>query len=144
MTTAAAFTPPRVPPSTKALSIVQVARTARRNPLEFIPDIAYRQPIVSGRTVLRWHIVNHPPSLKRVFLDNVENYPKSTVTMRLLRPAIGDSLFTAEGAHWRWQRRATAPAFQHRKLLDFAPMMTAVMKGRDRAKASAICAGSRP
>ena len=27
------------------------------------------------------------------------------------RPALGEGLLTAEGAHWRWQRRGVAPAF---------------------------------
>ena len=40
--------------------------------------------------------------------DRVEDYPKSVITKSLLEPAIGQSLFVAEGAHWRWQRRAAA------------------------------------
>jgi cytochrome P450 len=47
------------------------------------------------------------------------------VTKNLLRPAIGDSLFVAEGSHWRWQRRAAAPAFSPRNIANLAPVMTA-------------------
>lgn len=118
------ITPPRVPPATRVLSIMDVARMARNNPLSIIPQLAYEQPIVSGRTVIRWHMVMDPGALKRVFLENVENYPKSTVTLRLLKPAVGESLFVAEGKHWRWQRRATAPAFQHRNVVQLASMMS--------------------
>ena len=39
--------------------------------------------------------------MRRVFLDNVENYPKSEVMVRMLRPAVGDSLLP---------RKATAGA----------------------------------
>ncbi len=118
------ITPPGVPPATEVLSVLEVARRARKNPLSIIPQLAYEQPIVSGKTVIRWHMVMDPGALKRVFLENVENYPKSNVTLRLLKPAVGESLFTSEGKHWRWQRRATAPAFQHRNVVQLASMMT--------------------
>ena len=118
------FTPPRVAPATEVLSVMDVARLARKNPLSIIPKIAYEQPIVTGKTVIKWHMVMDPGALKRVFLENVENYPKSTITLRLLKPAVGESLFVSEGKHWRWQRRATAPAFQHRNVVQLASMMT--------------------
>ena len=89
--------PPTVAPPTRPLSILQSIRTARRNVLELIPELAYGQPMVSGRMGARWHMVQDPGALRRVLLDNVENYPKSEVMLRMLRPAVGDSLFTSEG-----------------------------------------------
>ncbi|MEF2070796.1 cytochrome P450 [Consotaella aegiceratis] len=117
--------PPTVAPPNRPLSIPQSIRAAKRNVLELIPEIAYRQPIVTGRMGARWHMVQDPVSLKRIFLDNVENYPKSVVMVRMLRPAVGDSLFTSEGEAWRWQRRAVAPVFAQRNVVALAPMMTA-------------------
>ncbi|MEM7507455.1 MAG: cytochrome P450 [Pseudomonadota bacterium] len=119
-----AITPPLIEPPRRPLSIPQVVRAASRNLLEIIPGLAFQQPIISGRTIARWHMVMDPEALERVLKDNLDNYPKSDVTLRLLRPAIGDSLFVAEGAHWRWQRRAAAPVFQHRNLVTLAPFMT--------------------
>ena len=109
----AKFLPPTVAPPTRPLSILQSIRAARRNVLELIPELAYGQPMVSGRMGARWHMVQDPGALRRVLLDNVENYPKSEVMLRMLRPAVGDSLFTSEGEAWRWQRRAVAPLFAH-------------------------------
>ena len=43
----------------------------------------------------------------------------------MVRPAVGNSLFTADGAEWRWQRRAVAPVFAHRNVVALAPIMTA-------------------
>ena len=125
MTATAPIEPPTVPPTTRPLSALQSLRAARRNVLELIPEIAYRQPIVSGRMAARWHMVQDPVALRRIFLDNVDNYPKSEVMVRMLRPAVGDSLFTSEGDSWRWQRRAVAPVFAHRNVVALAPMMTA-------------------
>ena len=58
-------------------------------------------------------------------LDNLANYPKSEIMRRMLRPAIGDSLFNADGAEWKWQRQAVAPVFTHRNVVALAPAMTA-------------------
>ncbi|WP_298675217.1 cytochrome P450 [uncultured Lentibacter sp.] len=98
---------------------------ARRNVLSIIPDIATKQPIVSGKTGIRWHMLMDPDAIRRVLLEALESYPKSDVTKNLLRPAIGESLFIAEGAHWRWQRRAAAPVFSHRNVTGLAPVMSA-------------------
>lgn len=117
--------PVRVPLVREPMSILQSLNAARRNVLSIIPDIATRQPMVSGRTGKRWHMVMDPDAIRRVLLDRLDDYPKSLVTKNLLRPAIGESLFVAEGAHWRWQRRAAAPVFSHRNVTNLAPIMTA-------------------
>jgi cytochrome P450 len=36
------------------------------------------------------------------------------------------SLFMAEGADWKWQRRAVAPSFRHDKLLALVPTFSAI------------------
>lgn len=117
--------PPHIEPQRKVLSILESVRAARRNVLEIIPAIAYTQPIVSGRMGARWHMVQDPAALRRIFLDNADNYPKSEVMLRMLRPAVGDSLFTSEGPAWRWQRRSVAPVFAQRNVVALAPVMTA-------------------
>ena len=90
--------PARVPLARRPLGILGSAVTARRNVLELIPELAVRQPMVSGTLGIRWHMVMDPDALRRVLKDRVEDYPKSTVTRLILEPAIGDSLFIAEGA----------------------------------------------
>ena len=110
---------------------------ARRNVLSIIPEIAVKQPMVSGKMGKRWHMVMDPTAIREMLLDRVDDYPKSLVTKNLLRPAIGDSLFIAEGAHWRWQRRAVAPAFSHRNMLNLSPIMTAAaQRSADRIAAA--------
>ena len=117
--------PVRVPLVTEVWGIWKSFQVARRNVLEIIPDLATRQPIVSGRTGKRWHMVMDPEANRRILRDAVGNYPKSDVTKLILSPAIGDSLFIAEGQHWHWQRRAAAPAFSLRNVQALAPVMTA-------------------
>ncbi|MDW4550286.1 cytochrome P450 [Defluviimonas sp. D31] len=118
-------TPVQVPLATRPLGVWASMKTGQRNLLELIPEIATRQPMVSGRTVKRWHMVMDPGANRRILKEAVEDYPKSDVTKLILGPAIGESLFIAEGAHWLWQRRAAAPAFSARHVQALAPVMTA-------------------
>jgi len=116
--------PARVPLSNIPRGVFGSFRAGRRNVLELIPELATRAPILSGRTGKRWHMVMDPEALRHILRDRVDDYPKSMVTKLILEPAIGDSLFVAEGAHWLWQRRAAAPVFSHRNVAALAPVMT--------------------
>lgn len=133
--------PAHVPFATKPLGLWGSLRAARRNLLEILPELAVRQPMVSGKTGIRWHMVVDPEAIRRMLLENVDNYPKSRATKNILRPAIGDSLFIAEGAHWRWQRRAAAPVFSHRNVMGLAPIMSAAA---DRSAKRIAASDGRP
>lgn len=132
--------PVHVPLVTQPMGLWASLGAARRNLLEILPDLAVRQPMVSGRTGVRWHMVMDPASIRRILLEKLDDYPKSVVTKNLLKPAIGESLFIAEGAHWRWQRRAAAPAFSHRNVSNLGPVMSAAA---DASLARVEAAGAR-
>jgi len=119
------FIPVGAPVHRRRLSRLETALVARRNVLEIIPALSYRQPMVSGEMLMRWHMLADPGGMKRVMLDNLANYPKSEIMRRMLRPAIGNSLFNADGAEWKWQRQAVAPVFTHRNVVALAPAMMA-------------------
>src|SRR5271154_4960897 len=119
------FIPVEAPVHSRPLSRIETAFVARRNVLEIIPALAYRLPIVSGEMLIRWHMLADPGGLKRVLLDNLKNYPKSEIMRRMLRPAVGESLFNADGPEWKWQRQAVAPVFAHRNVVALAPAMSA-------------------
>jgi cytochrome P450 len=104
--------------------MIRFFRHARRNMISAFDEVAYREPILRRKAFGSdvW-IVSEPDAVKRVLLDNVANYPKGTQQNRRLRPVLGDGLLTSEGESWRWQRRTTAPAFQHRRIAGFAPAM---------------------
>ena len=119
------FVPVGAPIHRRVMSRLETALAARRNVLEIIPAVAYTRPIVSGEMLMRWHMLADPGGYRRVMSENLANYPKSEVMRRMLRPAIGDSLFNADGADWKWQRQAVAPVFTHRNVVALAPAMTA-------------------
>ena len=116
--------PVNVPLVNEPWGLFKSLSVARKNLLRILPEVATKQPIVSGKTGKRWHMLMEPTAIREILLDRVGDYPKSDVTKNLLKPAIGESLFIAEGAHWRWQRRAAAPVFTHRNMMNLAPIMT--------------------
>lgn len=116
--------PVRVPLATQPLGLWGSLQAGRRNILELIPEIATHAPIISGRTGKRWHMVMEPGAVRHILRDRVQDYPKSLVTKLILGPAIGDSLFIAEGDEWMWQRRTAAPVFSHRHVAALAPVMS--------------------
>ena len=76
-------------------------------------------------------VVSEPAAVRRIFLDNVANYRKDALQLRVLAPGLGRGLLTADGEDWRAQRRALAPLFSPRQILSFAPAM-------DRVAAAAV------
>ena len=129
--------PVRVPLVNEPWGIWKSLQMARANILRIIPEIATTQPMVSGRTGKRWHMVMDPGAIRHMLLDKLDDYPKSLVTKNLLKPAIGESMFIAEGAHWRWQRRTAAPVFSHRNMMNLSPIMTgAAERAVDRVTAA--------
>lgn len=111
--------PPAEPlPFFKYLSIV------RRNFIEALDESMYRAPIIKQKSLVsQSFIVNDPAGVRRVLLDNVANYPKAEVEHRILGPAMGNGLILSEGETWRAHRRIMAPAFDHRTVERYAPVM---------------------
>jgi cytochrome P450 len=113
-------------PMERALTGLRFLREVRRNPVATLTSGTYQVPIFVVRTMLGdLCTVSDPAAIKRVLLDNVENYPKGHQQQIRLTPALGNGLLTAEGASWRFQRRTAAPVFQHKRLVGFADAMAA-------------------
>ena len=84
-TTTLPSTPVKAPLATTPLGLMGSLRAARNNLLDILPELAVKQPMVSGKTGARWHMVMDPKALRRILLERVEDYPKSVVTKNLLR-----------------------------------------------------------
>lgn len=100
-----------------------------RNPLVGWPretfDVLNRERRVLHLT---YHGISDPEGIKRVFLDNAANYPKPGLVRRMVAPALGDGLFSAEGDSWRDQRRLMARAFTPAALSGFTPIFAQVAR----------------
>jgi len=116
------FEPPPQPLGLRGLPVMW------RNYIESVPRGAYEDGVVRirrrGADTL---LVCEPDIIGEVLVEKADNFERDAVTRRAFAPTIGrNSLFLAEGAEWRWQRRAVAPIFRHEALISFLPVFTAM------------------
>ena len=71
---------------------------------------------------LHMYIANELSLVKRI-MDGWREFPKHHLLVRTLGPAIGNSVFSANGEDWATQRAMINPAFQHTALSRTLPMM---------------------
>src|SRR5262245_19069510 len=113
--------PPRAPDDMTAFGRM---RTMRINPIETWGRRAYEEDVVRGRFGRRSSfILNRSDAIKHVLVDNYENYSRTPVGIRVLRPILGRGVLIAEGRAWKHQRRTLAPAFTPRAVGTLIPHM---------------------
>src|SRR5262249_41232296 len=99
-------------------------RTFLRNFIEIFPRSVYERPVTRIRQgFVDTLIICDPKLIQEVMVDRADVFRVDPVSRRTLAPFTGQtSIFLAEGAEWRWQRRAVAPTFRHEALLSFVPV----------------------
>ena len=108
--------PPRAP-----LGLLRFAVAFVRNPLTVLPEAVYEQPVYRYGKMLTW--VTDPPLIKKILLDEYENFPKTPVERRVLAPLLGNGMLVSGGPEWKWQRQTTAPVFRQVEVLRYTPAM---------------------
>jgi cytochrome P450 len=126
MTSTLLFVPPEQP-----LAGLPWLRTVLRNPIEAWPAEIYREPIFESRVLGRpVAFVMAPQLVRDVLVTSSASFDKGDLTRRTLVPALGEALLTAEGEHWRWQRRAAAPTFRPDAMAPYFPAVQAAVERR--------------
>ncbi len=116
--------PAPVPPP-RSLTFFEFVRALRQSAIESFAQEAYEQDILERKVFgRRLFLVNDPGAIKHVLIDNAANYQKTEITRRILEPGLGKGLITSEGETWRRHRRTMAPAFDHRSIAAYTPVMT--------------------
>lgn len=109
------FAPPRPPCPPAPPQGLALLRALRTNVLRIWPESAYHEAVQQqsflGRKLIT---INDAAAIHHVLVDNDDNYRRSPIRVRLLRPVIGDGLLLSEGRAWKLQRRTAAPAFSPR------------------------------
>jgi len=97
-----------------------------RNYIEGWPVSVYREGFVVKPR--QWGLapeqifLTDPQLIEDVLLTRAELFRRDRISTEALSARVNrDSLFFAEGAGWRWQRRAAASAFRHENLLALVP-----------------------
>jgi cytochrome P450 len=100
------------------------------NFLENHPPAAYRGDFTSLNGL--WPVIGKtrylmkPELIEEMLVTRAEMFPRDPLTVNFLSGPINrDSLFFAEGADWKWQRRAVSSAFRHENILAQVPLFSA-------------------
>jgi unspecific monooxygenase len=116
--------PPRAPAKSGTFRWM---KAMRESALSAWSQRAYEEDIILGRFFGRSSFtLNAPDAIRHVLVDNYENYTRTPVGLRVLRPILGRGLLIAEGRAWKHQRRTLAPAFTPRAVTNLIPHMIAV------------------
>jgi len=76
---------------------------------------------------LNTYVVNEPGLVRRILIEQWERFPKHKLLDRMLKPLLGDSIFTTNGELWKRQRRMIDPAFEQARLQLVFPLMHAAV-----------------
>jgi cytochrome P450 len=118
------LTPPAVEPPDAPLPYFHALWKLLDNPIEAWPRAVYEEPYyLRGDEKQQFLYATDPGMLKDILLDKVDAFPKDWMFDRVTKPALGEGLLTAQGEHWRWQRRAAAPGFRPDNVAAKTPVM---------------------
>lgn len=96
----------------------------RSRPIEFLMNIARDYGDLPYFRLGPYHayLVNHPDTVREVFVTNQSNFTKSRALQRA-RVLLGQGLLTSEGQFHLRQRRLVQPAFHRDRLAGYAAVM---------------------
>jgi cytochrome P450 len=118
--------PPTVKPSARALPLSLHILKFVRNPLRSLPRAVYEEAIVTygrKRPLVAW--VTGPELIEHILVKRTDVFVKTRLDKRVLRPLIGTGLLTADGEHWRWQRKLASPLFRPNDVMAYVPTIVA-------------------
>jgi cytochrome P450 len=121
---AATLRPPAPEPRADPLGPIALLRVLARNPLEAWTKAHFEWPIVMGGLSFgRVAVVSDSEAIRRVLMTNFGNYQKDWLQRRILSNGLSNGLLTAEGNQWKVQRRALAPLFSRKAVINFTAAM---------------------
>ena len=116
---------PVMPPRpARALPLLKFLRTASANSLAVCDEELFDVLFVPRRYLgQRVFFVSDPDGIKRVFLDNFENYPRVARIRRLFEAELGTGSLASESETWWRHRRVAAPTIDRRAIAPDIPAL---------------------
>lgn len=122
----APFYPPTILPPDTPQKPLQFVLTFVRNPLLTLPKSTYQRRLVVNRPTpqvkVAWFC--DPATIEEILVNKRGRFKKNVIEERVLGPVLGDGILVAEGASWRWQRRAIAPLLRAGDISSYVPAMS--------------------
>ena len=119
--------PPAITPPEAPLPLLKFLRQFPKNPLRSVPRGAYEQDIfvLRAKTLnVAYAWITGPELIEEILIRRAGALNKSRVEKQVFDRSVGDSVLTADGARWRWQRRVLAPLFRHQEIIAYVPRMS--------------------
>jgi len=111
----------------KPLPLLRFLKEIPNNSLGVLDAELYRELFVTRRYgAVTACFVSEPAGVKRVLVDNFDNYPRVPTIRRLFEAEIGTGTLASEGETWRKHRRIATPAIDHRAVKPDAPALIAL------------------
>lgn len=118
------FQPPHAKPLTGDEGFIEATWKFIRNPVEGFGPLAYRQPIVTAKTLGQTlHVISDPVGMNEVLVKQADKFTKTAIDARILGPATKEGLLSVHGEQWKRQRKSVAPIFRKRHMEDLAPLI---------------------
>jgi cytochrome P450 len=107
-------------------SLLSTFFRGRRSWLDVLFERSYRMKMGHVRLPgFDLYMVNEPSLVRRVLVEQAGKFPKPALLGRILKPILGESIFTTNGEVWQRQRRMLDPAFAQARLKTVFPLMNA-------------------
>jgi cytochrome P450 len=101
-------------------------RSFNRDTLQFLLDARpYGDFVLFKFGPFPVYVANHPDVIHEVLVTKNASFAKSSITKRVLYPAVGEGLFTNDGDSWKRQRKLAQPAFHTKRIASYADVMVA-------------------
>jgi cytochrome P450 len=118
------FRPPRPTPRSRQLGPVALVKTIINNPIECWTEEHFRDPVVvGGFPFARVVVLCDPAAIRKVLVETPNAYPKNILERRILSARLREGLAGTDGEQWASQRRALAPLFGRKTVMQLAPVM---------------------
>jgi cytochrome P450 len=120
------FCPAYPKPRKSRASLLAMFFSTRRSWLDALYERSYNMQMGEVHLPgLDMYMVNEPALVRRIMTDEAADFPKSPQLHEALKPLLGESIFTTNGAQWKRQRRMMDPAFAQARLNVAFPVMRA-------------------
>lgn len=122
------FIPPYPKPHASKTSFIKRYFRGRNSWLDVLFKKSYTMKMGHIRQPgLDVYMVNEPELIKKILVDEPSKYPKHRLMHEMLKPLLGNSIFTTNGEVWARQRRLVDTGFSQARLrIVFPYMMSAI------------------